>query len=228
MPPASSRGLLLKQQALTLPADLEGGSTTKAEGTAVRGDHLDPECILVLEVGGLAGLTQRIQAGLLRARGRCVEAWQLQDHPGAFVQLRQPQGHGRPFGSHLDLGTGADVGARQVVVLAIAAEYDWRLGRGSTWAAGSSTRCATRAAGTWAWTPGSGRTSARTTYCQRTGTGTGARTRRSARTTGPAGTGTGATRCAESPVARAGDIQATDIALAYRSVPVGLDLTGLC
>ena len=56
---------MLKQQVLSLPADLEGGSTTKAQGTAVRGDHLDPECILVLEVGGLAGLAQRIQAGLL-------------------------------------------------------------------------------------------------------------------------------------------------------------------
>src|ERR1700733_6706794 len=78
-PPASSRGLLLKQQVLSLPADLEGGSTTQAEGTAVRGDHLDPECILVLEVGSFAGLAQRIQARLLRARGRCVEARQLED-----------------------------------------------------------------------------------------------------------------------------------------------------
>ncbi len=88
-PPASSRGLLLKQQVSSLPADLEGGSTTKAEGTAVRGDHLDPQCILVLEVRGVAGLAQRIQAGLLRTRGCGGESRQLEDHPRAVVQFRQ-------------------------------------------------------------------------------------------------------------------------------------------
>ena len=39
------------------------GITTKAELTAVGGDHLDPEGFLVFEVGGLTGRAQRLQAG---------------------------------------------------------------------------------------------------------------------------------------------------------------------
>ena len=57
---------LLRQD--RLPADLEGGDTTKSDGAAVRGDHLDPQCILVLEVRGVAGRAQRIEAGLLGCR----------------------------------------------------------------------------------------------------------------------------------------------------------------
>ena len=67
---------------------------------------------------------QRIQAGLLRTRGCGVEARQLEDHPRAFVHLRQPEGHGRHLRGHLDFGTGAYVAAGYRVVLAVTAEND--------------------------------------------------------------------------------------------------------
>src|SRR5882724_11861622 len=82
---------LVQAACFSLPADLKGGAATKAEFTVVSGDHLHPECILVLEVGRLAGLAKRFQAGLLRTRVCRVEARQLEDYPGAFVQLRQPE-----------------------------------------------------------------------------------------------------------------------------------------
>src|SRR5262245_10635153 len=139
-----------------LPADLEAGSTTRAAGisTGTVGDNLDPECILVLVVRGGAGLTQRIQAVLGRTRGCGGESRQLEDHPRAGIQFRQGQGHGRPFGSHLDLGTGSYVGACYVVLFAIAAENDWRLSRctgtASTESTGrtTATRRSTRSART--------------------------------------------------------------------------------
>jgi hypothetical protein len=64
---------------------------------------------------------------LLRTRNCGGESRQLEDYPRAFVQLRQREGQVRPFGGHLHLGTGPYVGARYVVLLAIAAENDWRL-----------------------------------------------------------------------------------------------------
>src|SRR6185436_19259703 len=74
----------------SLPADLDAGSTT---GGAVAGvtarDHLDPECILVLEVRGFAGLAQRIEAVLRRTRGCGGESRKLEDDPGAAIQFRQ-------------------------------------------------------------------------------------------------------------------------------------------
>src|SRR5262252_5121359 len=123
-------GALAHTAGFSLPADLEAGSTTRAAviSTVTVGDHLDPECILVLVVRGVAGLAQRIQAVLRRTRRCGGESRQVEDDPGAFVQLRQGEGHGRSFGGHLDLGTGSYVGARYVVLLAIAAENDWRLG----------------------------------------------------------------------------------------------------
>src|SRR5262249_14488260 len=117
---------------LSLPADLEAGSATRAAAngaasTVTVGDHLDPKCILVLEVRGLAGLAQRIQAVLRRTRGCGGESRQLEDHPRAGVHFRQGEGQGRPFGGHLDLGTGSHVARRLGVLPAIAAENDWRL-----------------------------------------------------------------------------------------------------
>src|SRR5688572_33230957 len=68
-PRLRARGLLAYGGGCSLPIDLDGRTTTKADGAAVRRDHLDPQCILVLEVRGVAGLAQRIQARLLRTRG---------------------------------------------------------------------------------------------------------------------------------------------------------------
>jgi hypothetical protein len=65
--PGPAPGAHAQTAGFSLPADLEAGSTTRGAAAAVTaGDHLDPEGILVLEVGGLAGLAQRIQAALLR------------------------------------------------------------------------------------------------------------------------------------------------------------------
>src|SRR5262245_30507997 len=66
-PPIAARPIILKEKApspggffvhtagFSLPADLEAGSTTRAAAnraasTVTVGDHLDPKCILVLEV----------------------------------------------------------------------------------------------------------------------------------------------------------------------------------
>src|SRR5215471_5494786 len=83
--PGLGRGLA-HTAGLSLPADLEAGSATRAAAngaasTVTVGDHLDPKCILVLEVRGLAGLAQRIQAVLRRTRGCGGESRQLEDHP---------------------------------------------------------------------------------------------------------------------------------------------------
>src|SRR5215471_13282389 len=185
----------------SLPADLEAGSATRAAAngaasTVTVGDHLDPECILVLEVRGLAGLAQRIQAVLRRTRGCGGESRQLEDHPRAGVHFRQGEGQGRPFGGHLDLGTGSYVARVKRVLPAIAAKNDWRLSRGSSRSASGS--------------------SAGTSGCNRT-TSSASRGRR-------ARTGATASRAATA----AAKTQASDIAFAHRSVPGGLDLTGLC
>ena len=68
----------------SLPAHLEASSATRAgangaASTVTVGDHLDPKCILVLEVRRVAGLAQRIQAALLRTRGCGGEPRQLED-----------------------------------------------------------------------------------------------------------------------------------------------------
>ena len=214
--PASRRGRVLTQQD-SLATDLESGSTTKAEGAAVRGDHLDPQCILVLEVRGVAGLPQRIKAGLLRTRGCGVEARQLEDHPRAFVQLRQPEGHGRSLSGHLDLGTGSYVGTGQGVVLAIAAENHWRFSRRT---AGATTRPAT--AGTCARATTTDRTAgtrrgalARTGY--RASSRSGTRCARRTTTSASARTGAGPTAArtrASTTAGGAANIQTADIASA--------------
>src|SRR6476620_9448858 len=104
-PPGTSRGLSIMRDG-PLPADLDAGSTTRGASAGVTGgDYLDPERILVLVVRRVAGRAQRIQAVLLRTRGCGGESRQLEDYPGAFVQLRQAEVQGRPFGGHLDLGT---------------------------------------------------------------------------------------------------------------------------
>src|SRR6185295_3668591 len=131
----------------SLPADLEAGSrTSPAANGATRsvavGDHLDPQCILALEVRGVAGLAQRIQAALLRTRGCGGEPRQLEDHPRTGIHFRQREGNVRPFGGHLDLGTGSYVARGLGVLPAIAAENDRRLSSSCT--AASSTWSASR------------------------------------------------------------------------------------
>src|SRR5262249_44612109 len=131
-------------------ADLEAGSATRAAAngaasTVTVGDHLDPKCILVLEVRGVAGLAQRIQAVLRRTRGCTGESRQLEDHPRTAIHFRQGEGQGRPFGGHLDLGTGSYVARGLGVLPAIAAENDWRLSRCSGTASRSSAGTSGRA-----------------------------------------------------------------------------------
>src|SRR6185369_7571346 len=101
-----------------------------------------PERILALVVRGVAGLTQRIQAVLRRTRGCGGESRQLKDHPRAAIQFRHGEGHVRPFGGHLDLGTGSYAARGYGVLLAIAAENDWRLSRSCSSTAATSTRSA--------------------------------------------------------------------------------------
>src|SRR5262252_6115937 len=143
--PRPAPGALAHTAGFSLPADLEAGSTKRAAviSTVTVGDHLNPQCILALVVRGVAGLTQRIQAVLRRTRGCGGESRQLEDHPRAGIQFRQGEGHGRPFGGHLDLGTGSYVGARYVVLLAIAAENDRRLSNSTTASESSSAASAT-------------------------------------------------------------------------------------
>src|SRR5262249_53390593 len=139
---------------------LEAGSATRAAangaaGTVTVGDHLDPKCILVLEVRGVAGLAQRIQAVLWRTRGCGGESRQLEDHPRTAIHFRQGEGQGRPFGGHLDFGAGSYVARGLGVLPAIAAENDWRLSSCTSTAsrssAGTSGRTrTTRTTGNWA------------------------------------------------------------------------------
>src|SRR5215510_7439182 len=150
-PPAWAGGFFIHTAGFSLPADLEAGSATRAAAngaasTVTVGDHLDPKCILVLEVRGVAGLAQRIQAVLRRTRGCGGESRQLEDHPRAAIHFRQGEGHGRPFGGYLDLGTGSYVARGLGVLPAIAAENDWRLSSCTGTASGSSagTSCCNR------------------------------------------------------------------------------------
>src|SRR5690606_6242910 len=109
-------------------------------------DELDPECVVGLVVRGDVGPAQRIQAALLRARRRRGEPRQLEDHPRATVQLAHADRQGRPFGCHLDLGTGNYVGfTGNGELLAVAADNDRRLRR-SGCAAASTTTAETAAA----------------------------------------------------------------------------------
>src|SRR6185369_2794232 len=236
--PGLKPGLLFTRQ-FSLPADQEASSTARGAVTGVTvGDDLDPEFIRALVVRGGAGLAQRIQAVLRRTRGRCGESRQLEDHPRAGIQFREVEVHGRPFGGHLDLGTGSYVRAGYGVLLAIAAENDWRLSRRSTGAASSSAKCARPARSSGSGSAGTGRCT-RTAKCRGTSTaaGTIGRSSRSAGTgyrtgTSPAGPGTAGSSgpCAPSAAGAAGatKIQAPDIALAHGSVPSGLELTGFC
>src|ERR1051326_9074606 len=64
----------------SIPADLDAGSATRGTVAGVTGgDHLDPECILVFEVRGVAGRAQRIQAALLRTGSCGGESRELED-----------------------------------------------------------------------------------------------------------------------------------------------------
>src|SRR5262245_47539723 len=170
--PRLAPGALAHTAGCSLPADLEAGSTTRAAviSTVTVGDQLDPECILVLVVRGGAGLTERIQAVLRRTRGCGGESRQLKDHPRAGIQFRQGEGHGRPFGGHLDLGTGSYVGARYVVLLAIAAENDWRLSSctGAASTASTGGRTTTTRSSAVATTATRGASTGRTSGCATT------------------------------------------------------------
>ena len=194
----------------SIPADTYAGSATRGAVAGVTGgDNLDPEFTLVLEVRGFAGLSQCIQAVLRRTRGCGGESRQLKDHPRAGIQFRQREGHGRPFGGHLDLGTGSYVGARYVVLLAIAAENDRRLSRCSSASKSSSAA--------------SGNASARAASYRPSLT-----TARATSTTGRRACAATATAESTSSSAGAANIQAPNIALAHGSVPGWLDLTGSC
>src|SRR6516165_4540527 len=152
----------------SLPADLEAGSATRAAAngaasTVTIGDHLDPKCILVLEVRGVARLAQRIQAVLRRTRGCGGESRQLEDHPRAGIHFRQGEGQGRPFGGHLDLGACSYVARGLSVLPAIAAENDWRLSHRTGAASGSSAGTSGRTGTTSSGACGSSAATTRTT-----------------------------------------------------------------
>src|SRR5262245_26836275 len=209
-----------------LPADLKTGSTTRAAAngaasTVAVGDHLDPQGILALVVRGVAGLAQRIQAALLRTGGCGGEPGQLEDHPRAAIHLRQDEGHGRPFGGHLDLGTSSYVGSPGDGELpAIAAENDWRL---SSCSAPASTASTARCGGSGSRTGTSG---ALIRGCAGAGSwGPSGSCTGTTSTTGPSRAGTTGSRGA---TARSANAEASDIASAHGSVPAGFDLTGLC
>src|ERR1700733_623491 len=96
-----------------LAADLDAGSPGARAahvGAFTVGDNFDPERVLALVVRGGAGLAQRIQAVLRRTRVCSGESRQLEDPPGAAIQVAEAQCPGRHFGGHLDLGAGAYVG----------------------------------------------------------------------------------------------------------------------
>src|SRR5262245_7711703 len=215
--PGDKPGALACAAGSSLPAHLEAGSTTRGAVAGVTvGDHLDPECIVALVVGRGAGLAQRIQTVLRCTRGCGGESRQLEDHPRAAIQFIQGERHRRPFGCHLDLGTGSYVGAPSYgELLAVAAENDWRLRRSSR-SAESTTRCATtgsaRARSSGISGNSAGSDAGTSSCCAWTGSCASARTR---------------TASAAETSAAAAKRQASDIALAHRSVPRGLDLTGL-
>src|SRR2546423_1882522 len=99
-------GALAHTTESSLPADLDAGSSSAraaSAGAFTVGDHLDPERILGLVVRGGTGLAQLIQAVLRCTRGRSGESRQLEDPPRAAIQFAEAQGHGGPFGGHLDL-----------------------------------------------------------------------------------------------------------------------------
>src|SRR5678810_543064 len=122
----------------------------------------------------------------------------IRDSPRAAIQFIQGEGHGRPFGGDLDLGTSSYVGARYVVLLAIAAENDWRLSR-CTGTSASTTTCA--------------RTSGSATTGNRARTGScGGTTRTGSSASGGACAATAETSATETSAAA--KIQAPNIALA--------------
>src|SRR5580698_11366760 len=84
--PRAAPGALADTAVFNLPADLDAGSTTRAATAGVTGgDNLDPECVLVLEVRGVTGLAQVIQAVLRRTRG-CGRELRKQV-PGGLCQV---------------------------------------------------------------------------------------------------------------------------------------------
>src|SRR5688572_27163311 len=233
--PGNSRGLLIVQQGCCLPADLEAGSAAGAATLGARdvtaGDKLDPQRIRALVVRGGARLAQRIEAVHRRTRGCGGESRQLEHHPRTGIEFRHAEGQVRPFRGDLVLGARSYVGCTvRSELLAIAAEHDWRPLRrrvtsDSTTAWGDSkgsrssrrgTRATTSTSGPWGSCGSSGSSASR---------GTGTRTRR-AGTAGSRSTATTAAAAATEPngTTAAAHIHAPDIALAYCSVPGGLDL----
>src|SRR5690606_16884716 len=188
--------------------------------------------ILALVVRGRVGRPQGIEAVLLGTRGGGGESGQLEDHPGAGIQFRQRQIHGRSFGGHVDLGTGTDVGRGQFVLLAVAAQDHRRLSSAATSAEGTAAEATATAATATRRAAGTGRRAAtagdRARTCgpaalrsrpRRSGARAGACATRAAEATAAAGT-------AAAAASGGADAQPPDIALANDGVPGGLEVTG--
>src|SRR5262249_48378105 len=83
---------IASQLGCCFPARLAADSATRAApGAAAKdvagGDELHPKRTVAFVVRGGAGLTQRIQAALLRTRRGSGESGQLEDHPRAGIQF---------------------------------------------------------------------------------------------------------------------------------------------
>src|SRR5215471_7076902 len=134
-PPGTAGGSCSCNRVAVLPAGLEADSATGALAGAsaedvTGGNKLDPKRTVAFVVRGGIGLTQCIQAALLRTCRCSGESRQLEHHPRTGIQFRHAEGHGRPFSGDLVLGArsyvGCTVGGE---ILPIAAENDWRTRR---------------------------------------------------------------------------------------------------
>src|SRR5690606_35067554 len=83
----------------TVAADVNGGLSAELAdldddrpiSRLVFDDELDPQRLVILEVRGLGGLAQRVQARLFDTLGRSGEAGKLEDHERAPVHFAQGQ-----------------------------------------------------------------------------------------------------------------------------------------